>query len=110
MAEMIKCISPVDGRVCAARPVATRKEIAATFAAAPALTTTVSRSAPAAAMVPSVVAITAVSALKSVMLAVATPFVNVTDVAAPKFVAPILGLVLFGDTFAPLNVTLFAPV
>ena len=34
MAEMIKCISPVDGRVCAARPVATRKEIAATFAAA----------------------------------------------------------------------------
>ncbi len=34
MAEAIKCISPVDGRVYAARPVATRKEIAATFAAA----------------------------------------------------------------------------
>jgi len=34
MAETIRCISPVDGSVYAARPVATRKEIAATFAAA----------------------------------------------------------------------------
>ncbi len=34
MAETIKCISPVDGRVYASRPVASRKEIAATLAAA----------------------------------------------------------------------------
>lgn len=34
MAETIKCISPVDGRVYASRPVATKKDIAATFAAA----------------------------------------------------------------------------
>jgi len=34
MAETIKCISPVDGRVYASRPVASKKEIAATFAAA----------------------------------------------------------------------------
>ena len=34
MAEHIKCISPVDGSVYASRPVATKKEIAATFAAA----------------------------------------------------------------------------
>jgi acyl-CoA reductase-like NAD-dependent aldehyde dehydrogenase len=34
MAESIKCISPVDGRVYASRPVASKKEIAATFAAA----------------------------------------------------------------------------
>jgi acyl-CoA reductase-like NAD-dependent aldehyde dehydrogenase len=34
MAERITCISPVDGRVYASRPVATRKQIAATFAAA----------------------------------------------------------------------------
>ncbi|MEP7325342.1 MAG: aldehyde dehydrogenase family protein [Gemmatimonadota bacterium] len=34
MAESIKCISPVDGRVYASRPVATRKQIAAVFAAA----------------------------------------------------------------------------
>ncbi len=33
MAETIKCISPVDGRVYASRPVASRKEIAAAFAA-----------------------------------------------------------------------------
>ena len=34
MAETIKCISPVDGSVYASRPVATRKDIAAAFAAA----------------------------------------------------------------------------
>ena len=34
MAESIKCVSPVDGRVYASRPVATRKEIAAVFGAA----------------------------------------------------------------------------
>ena len=34
MAESIKCISPVDGSVYASRPVATKKDIAATFAAA----------------------------------------------------------------------------
>jgi acyl-CoA reductase-like NAD-dependent aldehyde dehydrogenase len=34
MPEKIQCISPVDGRVYASRPVATRKAIAATFAAA----------------------------------------------------------------------------
>jgi acyl-CoA reductase-like NAD-dependent aldehyde dehydrogenase len=34
MPERITCISPVDGRVYASRPVASRKEIAATFAAA----------------------------------------------------------------------------
>jgi acyl-CoA reductase-like NAD-dependent aldehyde dehydrogenase len=34
MTETIKCISPVDGRVYASRRVATRKEIAAAFAAA----------------------------------------------------------------------------
>jgi acyl-CoA reductase-like NAD-dependent aldehyde dehydrogenase len=34
MAESIKCISPVDGRVYASRPVASKKDIAATFAAA----------------------------------------------------------------------------
>jgi acyl-CoA reductase-like NAD-dependent aldehyde dehydrogenase len=34
MAESIKCVSPVDGRVYASRPVATQKEIAACFAAA----------------------------------------------------------------------------
>ncbi|MBI3674210.1 MAG: aldehyde dehydrogenase family protein [Rhizobiales bacterium] len=34
MAESIKCISPVDGRVYASRPVATRKSIAAAFASA----------------------------------------------------------------------------
>ncbi len=34
MAESIKCISPVDGRLYASRPVASRKAIAATFAAA----------------------------------------------------------------------------
>ena len=34
MAESIKCISPVDGRVYASRPVASRKAIAAAFAAA----------------------------------------------------------------------------
>jgi acyl-CoA reductase-like NAD-dependent aldehyde dehydrogenase len=34
MAERIACISPVDGRVYASRPVASRKTIAATFAAA----------------------------------------------------------------------------
>lgn len=34
MAESIKCISPVDGRVYASRPVAAKKAIAATFAAA----------------------------------------------------------------------------
>ena len=34
MAETIKCISPVDGRVYASRPVASKKEIAAVFAAA----------------------------------------------------------------------------
>src|SRR5580765_3764197 len=34
MAEKITCISPVDGRVYASRPVASKKEIAATFAAA----------------------------------------------------------------------------
>ena len=32
MAETIKCISPVDGRVYASRPIASKKEIAATFA------------------------------------------------------------------------------
>ena len=34
MAETIDCISPVDGRVYASRPVARKKQIAATFAAA----------------------------------------------------------------------------
>ncbi len=34
MTESIKCISPVDGRVYASRPVASKKAIAATFAAA----------------------------------------------------------------------------
>lgn len=34
MAETIKCISPVDGSLYASRPVASRKDIAATFAAA----------------------------------------------------------------------------
>ena len=34
MAESIKCISPVDGSLYASRPVATKKDIAATFAAA----------------------------------------------------------------------------
>ena len=34
MAETIECISPVDGRVYASRRVASKKEIAATFAAA----------------------------------------------------------------------------
>src|SRR5580765_816204 len=34
MAEKITCISPVDGRVYASRPVATKKQIAAAFAAA----------------------------------------------------------------------------
>ncbi|MEO8635777.1 MAG: aldehyde dehydrogenase family protein [Gemmatimonadales bacterium] len=34
MAESIKCFSPVDGRLYASRPVATKKQIAATFAAA----------------------------------------------------------------------------
>src|SRR5215207_2555098 len=34
MAETIKCISPVDGRIYASRRVATKKEIAAAFAAA----------------------------------------------------------------------------
>ena len=34
MAETIKCISPVDGRIYASRPVASKKEIAAAFAAA----------------------------------------------------------------------------
>ncbi len=34
MAESIKCISPVDGRVYASRPVATKKAITAIFAAA----------------------------------------------------------------------------
>ena len=34
MAETIKCVSPVDGSVYASRPVASRKDIAATFAAA----------------------------------------------------------------------------
>jgi acyl-CoA reductase-like NAD-dependent aldehyde dehydrogenase len=34
MAETITCISPVDGRVYASRPVASKKEIAAAFAAA----------------------------------------------------------------------------
>ncbi len=34
MAEKITCISPVDGRVYASRPVASRKQIARTFAAA----------------------------------------------------------------------------
>ncbi len=34
MAESIKCISPVDGRVYASRPVATKREIAAAFGAA----------------------------------------------------------------------------
>ena len=34
MAETIKCISPVDGRVYASRPVASKKEIAAVFTAA----------------------------------------------------------------------------
>ena len=34
MPEKITCISPVDGSVYASRPVASRKEIAATFAAA----------------------------------------------------------------------------
>ncbi len=34
MVETIKCISPVDGRVYASRPVASKKEIAAAFSAA----------------------------------------------------------------------------
>lgn len=34
MAESIKCVSPVDGRIYAARNVASKKEIAATFSAA----------------------------------------------------------------------------
>ncbi len=34
MAETIKCISPVDGRVYASRPVASKKEIQSTFSAA----------------------------------------------------------------------------
>ena len=34
MAETIKCFSPVDGKLYASRPVASKKEIAATFAAA----------------------------------------------------------------------------
>jgi len=34
MPEKITCVSPVDGRVYASRPVASKKEIAATFAAA----------------------------------------------------------------------------
>jgi acyl-CoA reductase-like NAD-dependent aldehyde dehydrogenase len=34
MVETIKCISPVDGRVYASRPVASKKEIAAVFSAA----------------------------------------------------------------------------
>jgi acyl-CoA reductase-like NAD-dependent aldehyde dehydrogenase len=34
MAETIKCVSPVDGSLYASRPVASRKDIAATFAAA----------------------------------------------------------------------------
>ncbi len=31
MAETIKCFSPVDGKLYASRPVASKKEIAATF-------------------------------------------------------------------------------
>jgi acyl-CoA reductase-like NAD-dependent aldehyde dehydrogenase len=34
MAETIKCISPVNGKLYASRPVASKKEVAATFAAA----------------------------------------------------------------------------
>jgi len=34
MAESIKCISPVNGKLYASRPVASKKEVAATFAAA----------------------------------------------------------------------------
>jgi acyl-CoA reductase-like NAD-dependent aldehyde dehydrogenase len=34
MSEQITCISPVDGSVYASRPVASKKTIAATFAAA----------------------------------------------------------------------------
>jgi acyl-CoA reductase-like NAD-dependent aldehyde dehydrogenase len=34
MAETIKCVSPVNGKLYASRPVASKKEIAATFAAA----------------------------------------------------------------------------
>jgi len=78
--------------------------------AAAELTTTLRRLPPVALIVPSVVATTAVSVLTSTIEAVATPFVNVTLVVLPKFVADTVGFVLFGETLAPLKVRLFAPV
>jgi hypothetical protein len=78
--------------------------------AAAALTTTLRRLPPVALTVPSVAATTAVSVLTSTIDAVATPLVNVTLVAVPKFVADTVGFVLFGAALAPLKVRLFAPV
>jgi hypothetical protein len=79
------------------------------FAAAPP-TVTLKRSPPAALSVPSVAATTATSVFTRIIGAVATPFVNVTLVAAPNAVATTVGAVLEGATLAPLNVRLFAPV
>jgi hypothetical protein len=79
------------------------------LAAAP-LTTTLSRFPPVALSVPSVVATTAVSTVDRIIDPVATPLANVRLVLVPNAVPATVGLVLFGDTAAPLNVRLFAPV
>ena len=88
------------------------------FDAAAALTTTLSRSAPAALIVPSVTATIADSALNSFIEppTLATPLAKVIAVAEPKLigaaalfvtVGAVAGLVLL---FAPLNVRLWLPV
>lgn len=77
--------------------------------AAPDDTATESRLAPAALIDPSVAATMAVCTLTRVMLAVATPALNVTLVAVPNAVPPMLGLMAFGETLAPLNVSDFTP-
>ncbi len=98
--------------VCVAVPVTTRRDAAA------ALTATLSRSVPAARIVPSVTATTAASTLYSFIEppVVETPLVKVTAVVEPKSIAVAALLVTVGavtglvELLAPLKVRFFAPV
>ena len=59
--------------------------------------------------VPSVTEIVAVSARYNRIAPVATPLVNVIDVAVPKFTPSTVGAMVFGAAVAPENVRFLAP-
>jgi len=80
------------------------------FVAEPALTVTDNRFAPVVVSEPCVATIVADSALNNTMDAVATPFVNVNEVADPNAVPATVGAVAgLEETDAPVKVTAFAP-